>query len=71
MLYAIKVRKADLALIALLNSGVTPKVEKKSTYFIFDATWNSYFVPQIITEQALAKTYDFKTVAPILLALKR
>ncbi len=57
-LYAILIRKSDLELIALLNNGVTPKVEKEKTYFIFDATWNSEFVPMIVTELEFYNTYD-------------
>lgn len=70
-LYALKIRKSDLALIALLNGGVTPKIEKKTTYFIFDATWNSDYVPQIITERTFNQTCDIVNNSPLLLAIKQ
>jgi len=70
-LYALKIRNSDLELITLLNSGVTPEVEKK-TYFIFDATWNSDVPNQIMTERELLTTYDLKkSYGPHLLALKK
>ena len=70
-LYTLKVRKTDLALITLLNSGVPPKVEKKETYFVFDATRNSDFVPQILTKREMYNTYTIKGTSPLLLALKK
>ncbi len=70
-LYALQIRKSDLELIALLNNGVTPKVEKKKTFFIFDATWNSEFVPEIVTELGLMNTCAISNHNPLLLALKK
>lgn len=69
-LYAIKIRKSDLALITLLNAGVTPKVEKTETYFVFDATWNSEVPNQIVTHRKFLTTYDLKGIQPMLLACK-
>jgi hypothetical protein len=70
-LYAIKIRKSDLALIALLNNGVTPKIEKTKTYFIFDSAENSEYVPQIITERKFLQTCDIMNTSPLLLAIKQ
>ncbi len=70
-LYALEIKKSDLALITLLNNGVTPKVEKVKTYFIFDATWNTDYVPQIITRREFMQTYDIYSNSPLLLRLKK
>lgn len=67
-LYAIKIRKTDLKLITLLNSGVTPKIEKKTTYFVFDAMWNTNVPNQIVTEQELFN-WNIKGIQPTLLAM--
>jgi len=69
-LYALEIRKSDLALITLLNNGVTPKIEKTKTYFIFDATWDSEFVPQILTKRKCFQTFDIKAISPLVLAVK-
>ena len=70
-LYAIKIRKSDLELITLLNGGVTPAVEKKPTYFIFDATWNSDVPNEIVTEREFYNRFEIKTNGPLLLSLKK
>lgn len=70
-LYALKIRKSDLALITLLNGGVTPKIEKRNNYFLFDATWNSDFVPQILTEREFMSNYEFKQNSPLVLSIKK
>ena len=49
-LYAIEITKEHLALITLLNQGVTPKIQDEATYFVFDAEWNSE-VPNEIMNQ--------------------
>ena len=69
-LYAIKIKKSDLALITMLNNGVTPKVEKKETYFIFDATWKTDFIPQIIETRECWNKYEIKGNSPLLLKVK-
>lgn len=69
-LYALEIRKTDLALITLLNNGVTPKIEKTKTYFIFDAEANSEMVPVILTKRQCFNTYDIKSLCPLLLAVK-
>lgn len=70
-LYALKIRKSDLALITLLNNGVTPKIEKKETLFIFDAEENSDYVPQIITRREFMQTCDIMKRSPLLLSIKQ
>lgn len=69
-LYALEIRKADLALIALFNDGsVIPKVEKPYKYFVFNAERDSDFSPKIITKRELL-SYDIKSTSPLLLAVK-
>jgi hypothetical protein len=57
-LYAIKIQKSHLALITLLNGGVTPKVEKQPSYFIFDATWNSDVPNEIVTAREFLQRFE-------------
>lgn len=70
-LYAIQIRKTDLPLITLLNSGVTPEIETKKTYFVFDATWNSEVPNEIVTERELDKRFEVSARSPMLLKLKK
>jgi len=70
-LYALQIRKSDLPLLALLNGGMEPKVEKNKTYLVFDSTWNSDVPNEIVTERQLAERYDIKVNGPLLLALKK
>jgi len=69
-LYAIEIKKNSLALVTLLNQGVTPPIEKKKTYFIFDATWNSEVPNEIVTEKELL-THPFYQNSPLILKLKK
>lgn len=71
-LYALEVRKVDLELIALLNAGVTPEVEKRPTYFIFDSAWNSDVPNQIVTKREFLQNYDIsgRPQSPMVLRLK-
>lgn len=71
-LYALKIRKSDIELLTLLNQGVTPKVEKnKTTYLVFDATWNSEVPNKIVTERELDQMHEVKMHGPMLFALKK
>lgn len=70
-LYALKIRKSDLALLTLLNGGVTPAVEKTPTYLVFDATWNSDVPNEIVTQRELDKRFEIKLNGPFLMALKK
>lgn len=70
-LYAIQIQKSHLALITLLNGGVTPKVEKKTTYFIFDATWNSDVPNEIVTEREFLQRFEISSRTPLLFKLKK
>jgi len=70
-LYAIQVQAKDLDLITLLNQGVTPAIEAKPTYFVFDATWNSEVPNEIVTEEELILRGSFEhATAPILYRLE-
>jgi hypothetical protein len=69
-LYALKIRKSDLGLITLLNGGVEPKVEKKESYFIFDATWNSDVPNVIVSNREFLQTYDIMKSSPLVLTVK-
>lgn len=68
--YAIKIRKSDLALIALLNGGVTPLVEKKTTYLVFCSDDENVY-SKIVTERELYETYEISSRSPLMLALKK
>lgn len=69
-LYAIKITKSNLVLCALLNAGVVPKLEKKPTWLIFDATWNSDVPNEIITERELYNRFDIRAHSPLVLRIK-
>lgn len=70
-LYAIQVQAKDLDLITLLNQGVSPALEAKPTYFVFDAEWNTEVPNEIVTEEELINrgTFDSAT-APIIYRLE-
>lgn len=70
-LYALKIRKSDLALITLLNNGVTPKVEKIETYFIFDTAAGSDYIPQILSKRTFLQTCDIVKSSPLMLRIKQ
>jgi hypothetical protein len=70
-LYALKIRKSNLGLITLLNGGVEPKVEKKESYFIFDATSNSDVPNVIVSGREFLQTYDIMSRSPLLLSVKQ
>lgn len=70
-LYAIRITKSHLALIALLNEGVTPVVEKKPTWFVFDATWNSDIPNRILTEREFYNLGEISSRSPLMLKLKK
>ena len=67
--YALKIRKSDLALLTLLNGGVTPKIEKTTTYLIIcpdDSGPN-----EIVTQRELDQRFEVKSNSPMLFALKK
>jgi hypothetical protein len=69
--YAILIQAKDLDLITLLNRGVTPAIEEKPTYFVFDATWNTTLLNQIVTEEELLKRGAFEdATSPIVYRLE-
>lgn len=57
-LFAIPVTELTVPIIRLLNKGVAPQVEEDTTYFIFDATWNSDVPNKIVTEGDLKFQYE-------------
>lgn len=70
-MFAIEITRQSVDIIRLLNNGVAPLLErKKKTYFVFDATWNSDFVPEILIFKDLANRFDIKSVSPFVLCLK-
>ena len=71
-LYALQIRKSDLALLTLLNNGVTPQVEKQKTFLVFDATWNSDIPNRIVTERELSRDFPtIKTHGPFLVKFNK
>lgn len=69
-LYALKIRKTDLALITLLNDGVAPPLTPK-TYLVFQVASNGKTVwTKILTERELY-VYEISNLSPLLLALKK
>lgn len=69
-LYAIEIRKNSLELVTLLNQGVTPHVDKKRTWLLIDAEWNSEVPNKILTERELGQNYDLYATSPLVLRLK-
>lgn len=67
MQYAIKIRKSDLPLIAMLNHGVEPEIEKSPTYLIVNLDGHN----EIVTETELVKTYEFNAYGPNVLKIKK
>lgn len=67
-MYAIKIRKSDLALLTLLNGGVAPDTTKQNTYLIVNP--ERPLENQVVNQ----KTFDqlgLKTHSPQLFALKK
>lgn len=70
-LYAIKIQKSHLELLTILNGGVTPQIEKRTTYLIIDATET---IPnEIVTEREFYADprFDISTNSPLFLKLKK
>lgn len=67
MKYAIKIRKSDLPLLAMLNGGVEPKVEKKTTFLIVDTDGPN----DIVSEREFLQTCEINSNGPLLLKLKK
>jgi hypothetical protein len=69
--YAILIQEDDLWLITLLNQGVTPAIEPKPTYFVFDAMWNSDVPSEIVSEAELIEHGAFEdATSPIIYRLE-
>lgn len=67
MKYALEIRKSDLPLLAVLNGGVEPKVEKTKTFLIVDPEGHN----EIVTLREFHQNYDISSNSPLLLKLKK
>ena len=70
-IYAIEIKKRDFELIAVLNGGVTPLIEKKKTFFVFEIEGGETVNPTIVTQKELANDYDIVGNSPLFLRLKQ
>lgn len=70
-MYALKIRKSDLALLTVLNGGVTPKVEKQTTYLLISIEDAENTTNKIVTERELYANHEFSAYNPLLLKLKK
>lgn len=57
-LYAIEISEEVLPLLTLLNQGVTPEEEIPTTWFIFDAEWNSEIPNKIVSSADFEEEYE-------------
>ena len=60
-MYAIKINKSNLPLLAILNGGVEPSIEAFPTYLIVNPTGKN----QIIKESSFKKLDVYKTPVTI------
>lgn len=72
-LYAMRVKKADLGLITLLNDGLTPVVENsKKSWFLFEIDNEGKNIwTDIVSERTLGQHYDVLSSSPFVVRLKR
>lgn len=72
-LYAMRVKKADLGLITLLNDGLTPLVENsKKSWFIFEIDDEGRNIwTDIVSEKTLGQHYDVLSTSPFVVRLKK
>lgn len=68
-MYAIKIRKSDLPLLALLNKGYEPAIEKTSMYLIV----NPDGANQMVTEKEFDANYAgrISSTGPALVKLNK
>ena len=64
-MYAMKIRKSNLDILTMLNEGVTPEIEKTTTYLIIRTDAPN----DIVTERELHTLYDISMQTPLLLKL--
>lgn len=70
-LYAIEIKKADLALITLLNDGVAPEI-KRDTYLVFEITEDAREITtNIVTKREFDQTYEIGARSPFVVRLKK
>lgn len=68
--YALQIRKSDLALITMLNDGVTPLVQR-DTYYVFEIEENGTpGYAKIMSKREMFQTYDISKRSPLVLRLK-
>ena len=73
-IYAMRIKKADFALITMLNGGGAPaeSMLKKKHWLLFMVDEDGKdCTTQIITESDLFETYDIAGHSPLVLRLKR
>ena len=68
-MYALKIRKSDLGILTLLNNGVTPTVEKKTTYLIVNPDGASVIVDEKQFDNQFASRIS--TAGPLLMKLNK
>ena len=67
MKYAIEIRKSDLPLLAMLNGGLEPKVQKTITFLIVDTDGPN----EIITKREFLKTRMISSRSPHVMKLTK
>lgn len=68
-MYAIKIRKSDLALLKLLNFGVEPKIGTKTSYLVIHL--EDHVPNEVLAEKEFFEKYEPAVNAPSLLKLKK
>ena len=76
ILYAMRAKKVDLALMTLLNNGVAPEIPKKGEqwFLVNIAEDGSSTTTQVLTKRELFKDFDIKGQAghsPFIMRMKR
>lgn len=70
-IYALKIRKTDLALITMLNDGVEPLIQR-DTYYVFEVEDDGTpGYAKILSQREMLRTYDIRGTSPLLLKLKK
>jgi len=69
-MYALKIRKSDLGLLAVLNGGMLPEVPKSGTSYLIVNTDPDGF-NDIVSERELMKKFEVAANSPLVLRLKQ
>jgi len=67
--YAIEIQPEDLNFIALLNGGVEPQIESKTTYLVITIEDSEHSHNDIVTEEELV-SWDAFAFRPTIYRLK-